>query len=74
VLGAVGASIALLLAMALAGSITSLSSWVPTRLAGSAADLMRNHTAGVWHAILVAALASAVALAAAVVRLGRREL
>jgi ABC-2 type transport system permease protein len=73
VLGAVGASIALMLALALAGSVPALSSWVPTRLAGSAADLMRHTTAGVWHAVLVTALASVAALVVALVRIGRRE-
>jgi ABC-2 type transport system permease protein len=74
VLGAVGAAIACLLALAFAGSISSaLATWVPTRLSASAADLMRHHTAGIWHAILVTVLTSAIALAVAVVRLGRRE-
>jgi ABC-2 type transport system permease protein len=71
---AVGASIAFLLALALLGNLSSASSWLPTCLSGSAADLLRHHTAGVWHAVLLTALATIAALALAVDRVGKREL
>jgi ABC-2 type transport system permease protein len=73
VAGAVGASIASLLALALLGNLSSASSWVPTRLSSSSADPLRHHTAGVWHAILVTALATLAALTLAIDRLGKRE-
>jgi len=73
VAGAVGASIASLFALAVLGNLSSASSWVPTRLSGSSADLLRHHTAGVWHAILVTTLATITALALAIDRLGKRE-
>jgi ABC-2 type transport system permease protein len=70
---AVGATIAVLLALALLGNLSSTSSWVPTRLSASSADLLRHQTAGVWHAILVTTLATITALALAIDRLGKRE-
>jgi ABC-2 type transport system permease protein len=73
VAGAVGVSVAFLLALALLGNLSSASSWVPTRLSGSSADLLRHHTAGVWHAILVTAVATIAAVALAIERLGNRE-
>jgi len=73
VAGAVGASLAALLALALLGNVAPTSSWVPTRLSGSTADLLRHHTTGVWHAILVTALATLASLAVAIDRLRKRE-
>jgi ABC-2 type transport system permease protein len=72
-LGAAGGSIAFLLGLSLLGNLASVSSWLPTRLAGSEADLLRHHTAGLWHAILVSALATLAALALALDRLNKRE-
>jgi ABC-2 type transport system permease protein len=73
VASAVGLSIAALLALALLGNFSSASSWVPTRLSASSADLLRHHTVGVWHAILVTTLATITTLALAIDRLGKRE-
>jgi ABC-2 type transport system permease protein len=72
VLGVVGGSIALLLVLALLGGVHSLSSWLPTRLAGSGADLLRHPAGDVWHAALVAAAATVAALWLAVSRQGAR--
>jgi hypothetical protein len=48
---------------------------VPNRLASSAAaDLLRHQGAGIWHAVLVAGVASIGALALAIHRLSRREI
>jgi ABC-2 type transport system permease protein len=73
VLAAVAASIAALLALSLLHNVDALSTWLPTRLSGSAADLVRHQAAGLWHAALMSGLATAGALALAVHLLGRRE-
>jgi ABC-2 type transport system permease protein len=74
VLATIGASIGVLLALALLGGLDAASSWVPTRLAGSAASVVHHSAGDVWHAILVTAVATAVVLGFAVWRLGKREL
>lgn len=74
VLGVVGGSIALLLALGLLGNLPSAASWLPTRLAGSGADLVQHSAGGVWHAVVVSSLATVAALSLAVNRLGKREL
>jgi len=72
---AVGSAIAVLLALALFGSVSVISSWLPTRLADSLPDLISPNSAGdIWHAVIVAALAGVVLVIAAVWRLGQREL
>jgi ABC-2 type transport system permease protein len=74
VLGVVGGSIAFLLALALLGNLPSAFSWLPTRLAASGADLIQHPAGDVWHAIVVTAVASILALSFAVNRLGKREI
>jgi ABC-2 type transport system permease protein len=74
VLGAAGWALGCLLGLTALGAIPALSSWLPTRLAGSAADLIGQHApAGLWHPMLVAALASPALVALAVRRIGQRE-
>jgi ABC-2 type transport system permease protein len=70
---AAGASIAVLLALALLGNLATFAAWLPTRLSGSAADVIRHHTGGVWHAALTSSFATIVVLAVAVHRVGSRE-
>jgi ABC-2 type transport system permease protein len=72
--GVVGGSIALLLALGLLGSASSVSSWLPTRLAGSGAALLQHPFGDLWHAVIVSSIATFAALAFAVNRLGDREL
>ena len=73
--GAAGSAIAVLLALALLGSVGAVSSWLPTRLSDSLPDLIGPGSAGdIWHAVIVAAAAAAVLVVVAVRRLGRREL
>ena len=74
VLGVVGASLALLLALALLGNLPAASSWLPTRLAASGADLVQHRAGDIWHAVVVSGIASVAALLVAVNRLGKREL
>jgi ABC-2 type transport system permease protein len=72
---AVGSAIAVLLALALLGSVSVISSWLPTRLSDSLPDLISPDAAGdIWHAVIVAAAAAVVLVVVAVWRLGRREL
>jgi ABC-2 type transport system permease protein len=72
---AVGSAIAVLLALALLGSVTVISSWLPTRLSASLPDLISRGSADdIWHAVIVAAAAAVVLVVAGVWRLGRREL
>jgi ABC-2 type transport system permease protein len=74
VAGVVGGSIALLLALALLGGLSSASSWLPTRLASGGAALLRQPAGDIWHAVVVSAVATVAALGLAVYRLGEREL
>jgi ABC-2 type transport system permease protein len=74
VLGVVGASIALLLGLALLGNLPSVSSWLPTRLAASGADIVQRSAGDIWHAAIVSGGATVAALILAVNRLGRRQL
>jgi ABC-2 type transport system permease protein len=74
VLGVVGASIALLLALALLGNLPAASSWLPTRLAASGADFVQHSAGNVWHAAVVTGVATVAALSLAVNRLGTRQL
>jgi ABC-2 type transport system permease protein len=69
----VGASIALLLALSLVGSLTAASSWMPTRLSGSGADFIRDAPGDIWHAIVVTMLATVVAVSLALYQFGNRE-
>jgi ABC-2 type transport system permease protein len=74
VLGAVGWALACLLGIAALSAVPALSSWLPTRLSGSLADLIGQHApAGLWHPILIAALASPALVGLAVKRFGQRE-
>jgi ABC-2 type transport system permease protein len=75
VLGAVGSAVALLLALDVLGAAPALSSWMPTRLAESVADLTSPQPAGnIWHGAVIAGLAAAALISLAVNRIGRREL
>jgi ABC-2 type transport system permease protein len=72
---AVGSAIAVLLALALLGSVTVISSWLPTRLSDSLPDLIGPSPAGdIWHAVIATAAAALGLVVVAVWRLGRREL
>jgi ABC-2 type transport system permease protein len=72
---AAGSAIAVLLALALLGSVSAISSWLPTRLSDSLPDLITPGSAGdIWHAVIVAAAAAVALVGMAVRRLGRREL
>jgi ABC-2 type transport system permease protein len=71
---AVGGAIAFLLTLGLLGNLPATSSWLPTRLAGSGADLIRHSTTGEWRAIISACLATVAALWIATNRLRNREL
>ena len=74
VAAAAGWSLACLLGLAALGAVPALSSWLPTRLAGGVADLIGQPApAGLWHSILIAALACPVLVGLAVQRLGQRE-
>lgn len=76
VLGAVGWAIGALLVLTAAGGIVPVAaaSWLPTRLAGSAAALTSPvPVAGLWHAVIVTAAAAVALMALAVRRTGRRE-
>jgi ABC-2 type transport system permease protein len=73
VLGVVGCSIGLLLALALLGNLPAASSWVPTRLAASAADPLRHDVRDVWHAVVLSVVATVAGVGVAVQRLGARE-
>jgi len=72
VLGVVGGSIALLLALALLGNLPSAFSWLPTRLAASGADFVQHSAGDVWHGVVVSGVATVAALSLAVNRLGKR--
>jgi ABC-2 type transport system permease protein len=74
VLSVVGAAIALLLGLAFVGNLPSISSWLPTRLAASGSDFVQHPAGDVWHAAIVSAVATVVALSLAVNRFGTRQL
>jgi ABC-2 type transport system permease protein len=73
VLGVAGAAVGLFLALALLESVPGVLSWMPTRLAESASDLIGQPTGHIWHAVVIATAASLLGLAVAVIRLGKRE-
>jgi ABC-type transport system involved in multi-copper enzyme maturation permease subunit len=72
-LGVVGATLGLLLALALLGSFSVISSWSPTRLSGSMADFMQESRGDHWQAIAVTLVISIAACAIAVILFDRRE-
>jgi ABC-2 type transport system permease protein len=76
VLGVVGGSIALLLALALLGSVLpSVSSWLPTRISsGSAARIVQPPAENLWQPVVIATVGTIVALGLAIYGLGKREL
>lgn len=68
-----GASLASLLALAFLSGIHALSSWSPSALGSSAADLVGAHPSGVpWHALAVTAAGTVVLVATSAWRLARR--
>jgi len=68
-----GASLISLLALVFLGSIHSLSSWSPTALAASVADLVRPQHSGVpWHAFGITMGSTPVLIAISARRLARR--
>ena len=73
VLGVVGATLGLLLGLALLGSFSFAASWSPTRLSGSMADFMRESPGDHWQAITVTLAVSVAACAIAVILFDRRE-
>jgi ABC-2 type transport system permease protein len=70
----VGLAVGLFLALALLESLPGVLSWMPTRLALSASDLIGQSAGAIWHSVVVAAAASGLGLAIAASRLGRREI
>lgn len=74
VLGVAGAAVGLFLALALVESIPGVLTWMPTRLAESASDLIGQPAGYIWHALVIAVAASLLGLAVAVSRLGKREI
>jgi ABC-2 type transport system permease protein len=73
--GVVCASIAALLALVAAGSVfRGVSSWLPTKLVGTAANIVQQPVGNVWHAVIVSAVAAVAAVSLGINRLGRREL
>jgi ABC-2 type transport system permease protein len=72
-LGVVGWAIAFLLALALLTNLGAIASWLPTRLAASVGDLVQGSPGDIWRALVVAGVGTALALAAGVHLLGRRE-
>jgi ABC-2 type transport system permease protein len=70
-LGVVGASIALLLALALLSNLSAVSFWLPTRLAGSEADLVKHTADGLWRAAIVTGVVTVAAISLGVYRLGQ---
>jgi ABC-2 type transport system permease protein len=73
VLAVAGAAVTFFLVLALLENVPGLLSWMPTRLAQSASDLIGQPAAYIWRAVLIAAAASLLALVIAVNRLGKRE-
>jgi len=74
VLGDIAGSIALLLALALIEGLSSASSWRPTRLAASGADLIQHPGDNVWNAALISVATTLAALTRAFNRLGKSQL
>ena len=70
----VGLAVGLFLALALLESLPGLLSWMPTRLAQSASDLIGQSAGEIWHSVVMAVAASGLCLAIAASRLGRREI
>jgi ABC-2 type transport system permease protein len=73
VLGVVGVSIGLLLGLGLLGNLPGVSSWLPTRLAGSGADFVHDATDGIWQATIVTVMATVAAVVLATYRQGQRR-
>lgn len=75
VLGVVGSTLALLLTLALLGSVRSISSWMPTRLAQGMAQLIRHNPASnTWHAAILTAVLIVALVSLTVKRLADRVL
>jgi ABC-2 type transport system permease protein len=73
--GAVGSSIALLLALVGVGSFfKAASSWLPPHLVQTAGQIVKQPAGNVWHAVLVSGVATVVAVSLAVYLLGKRDL
>jgi ABC-2 type transport system permease protein len=73
VLGVAGAAVMLFLALALLENVPHVVSWLPTRLADSAADLVGHPAGQLWHAVVITGVSSVLFLWTAVNRLGERE-
>lgn len=76
VLGTVASSLAFILATAFVASVPSVpSTWLPTRLATGVGALVQPNPPGhLWHAVVVACVATTAMVTFAVGRFGRREL
>ncbi|MHB1615568.1 MAG: hypothetical protein ACYCYA_14885, partial [Actinomycetes bacterium] len=69
-----GVSLASLLALVLLSGIPVLSSWSPSALGASVADLVGVHHPGVpWHALTITAAVTVILLAASTLRLAAPE-
>ncbi len=73
VLSVAGAAVGMFLVLALLESVPGVLSWMPTRLAASASDLIGRPAGPIWHAVVIAAAASLLGLGTAVNRLGKRD-
>lgn len=73
VLGVAGATLGVLLALALLGSFSFAASWSPTRLSGGMADFMRESPGSHWQAIAATFAISVAACGLAVILFDRRE-
>jgi ABC-2 type transport system permease protein len=74
VLAVAGASIGCLLALSLVGGLSSRFDWLPTKLVGSAADVVMRQSTGIWSAATVGVAASIVATLIALIQFSKREL
>jgi ABC-2 type transport system permease protein len=74
VLAVAGSSIGFLLAVSLLGGLSSRFDWLPTRLIGSAAEVVMRESTGLWASVIVAIAATILATTFALARFGAREL
>jgi ABC-2 type transport system permease protein len=73
VLGIVGATIALVLALGLLGNLSAVAPWLPTRLAASVAALAGHPAGDIWRAVVVTGVATPALLAVSLRAWARRE-
>lgn len=74
VLAVAGSSVGFLLSLSLIGGLSSRFDWLPTKLAGSASDVVMRESTGIWPAVAAGVAASVIATAFALTRFSKREL